>query len=384
MFTSFLYLIDTLLSNYLSSIQSHPTPLAAMSNPVCAVDAEPMLGKFHLFGALPPELRLQIWENAARSARRGVQIFGAETIRQQHAHGPVGLELVAPKIQGASEATRVWADGNPSAYNQDFGLWAANMESRAIMRRRYQRLDEAVIAEETTAQPTGWNNPVAREPSQFVWLGRERYSKVFPSQDLLLLQPASTAPPFGAASFLALPDRFQDGSENRFRNTALSYDPAWMDGLVRANTDEARALARQELWREDSLRGVFIRALFSMAQRARPIDTEFWLVDRSCQRRQRQGSAYLPFQDDNDDEEEEDAEPRVFHAMDERYAEVKDLSECKYNTLESNTAFHFLHRLQIEVGFNISWMISCRRGHSSMPVPRGLEDLVKVLGVEPK
>lgn len=400
MFTWFLYYIYALLSNYIRRNPSHPALFAAMSPSVSARDADATLGKFHCFGALPCELRHMIWKFAARNVQRGVHVLGA--VRNGQATNPdsaVGLTLVAPKVQDIPGSTWLWFDGNPSTYIQDSGLWMACPESRDIMRRQYKRLEDAIteneashkVEEENEAQQNApsadWANNVFSNQSHFVHLGGKRYFKAFPAQDLLCLYPLETSLPFCALPFFELPDRLRNGNLNNFKNMALEYDPAWMNGPLSATTDKARERAREEMWSEDSLRGVFIRALWAIAKRNGPADLTFWLIDRTVRRREKPSNLYMPFGDDDDDDDatktQEKTEPKVFHGSDGQYVEVHDLRECKYNVVKSNTAFHFLHWLQIDVGFNVRWMVSRRRGQNHLPLPQGLGDLVKILCVEP-
>lgn len=356
-----------------------------MSSPVSTPDAETTLGKFHLFGELPTELRLSILETAARSAMPGIQFFGANWTGEAESEGPIDLELVEPRVQDISGPLRSRVDGNPSTYNQDFGLWMASYESRDFMLRHYQHLENAITEEEDP-------NTLFGDQSHFVVLGGDRFSKVFPKQDLLCFQPFQTSLDYGDLPF------FREDSPYKVKNLALEYDPAWMNGLVQARTDGARAQARADIWREDSPRGVFIRSLWAMAERTGPANMTLWLIDSSLRRLEMPSNVFLPDSDSDSDSNKNSArnddtakdrpkkaepEPRVFQSMGARCVEAKDLSECVYAALKPNTAFHFLHELQISVGFNIDWMISVRRNQDAIPLPNGLEDLVKVLCVEP-
>jgi hypothetical protein len=358
-----------------------------MSLSVSACDAEATLGQFHLFGSLPPELRFMIWTAAARSVKRGVHFFGARPMSQGDPEIIDALALVAPKIRDASGSVRTWVDGKRSTYCQDFGLWMACRESRACMLRHYQRLEDAINEEEDVDTFFGGQ-------SRFMDFGEGCISKVFPTHDLLCLQPLETHPSAGALGLFEQRDGSRHGGSNRFNNIALEYNPAWMNGLVRVETEGARERAREYMWRENSPRGVFIRTLWAMAKHAESTNTTFWLVDYSIQRREKALNVYLPFdfssdedkgEDDEDNEAHEKAkpEPRVFHGMDSQFVEVQDLSECKCDGPRPNTAFHFLHGLQIDVGFGIHWMVSRRPSQNPTPMPHGLEDLVKVLCVEP-
>lgn len=262
------------------------------------------------------------------------------------------------------------------------------------MRHQYKRLEDAIIEEEARRRveekdeaqknisSTDSANDVSSSQSHFVHLGEDWPFKVFPTQDLLCLQLLDIGLPFCALSFFELPDHLYDGSLNKFENIALEYDPAWMKGPMHAQAETARGETREEMWREDNPRGVFIRILWAMARRAGIEGLTFWLIDRTIRRRQKPCNVFMPFADDDDDEKK--AEPRVFHGNDGQYVEVEDLVECKYDVLKSNTAFHFLHWLQIDVGFNVSWMINRRPNRNTLPRPYGLGDLVKVLCVEPK
>ncbi|KAL6889082.1 hypothetical protein GGI43DRAFT_430802 [Trichoderma evansii] len=378
-----------------------------MFSSTSASDTSATLDKFYYFGHLPCELRIMIWKLAARSVRRGVHVLGATRSGQAGTgpgngsatslRGTVGLTLVAPKARDISGSARNWVDGNPSTYIQDFGLWRACYESHAIMRRHYERLEEAItkegarqLAEEEdeahqTSSTTDWDNNASSTQSRFVHLREEWLFKAFPTEDLLCLQPLETSLPFSISPFFELPNSLRNGSLNKFKNIALEYDPTWMTGSVHARPEAAKARARNEMWREDSLRGVFIRALWAIVEHQGPANLTFWLIDRTVRRRENPLNVYMPFADDSDDEMEtqEKAEPRVFHGNDGRYVEVGDLRECKYNVVKSNTAFHFLHWLQIEVGFNVRWITGQHPGRNNLPTPNGLGDLVKILCVEP-
>ncbi|KAL7897354.1 hypothetical protein HDV63DRAFT_415026 [Trichoderma sp. SZMC 28014] len=350
-----------------------------MSTPVSNGDAKTTLDKFHLFDSLPPELRLMVWKAAARDARPGVQIFGAHWMGDADSEGPISLALVAPRIQDLSGSLRDLFGGNPSTYREDFGLWMASSESRAVMVRHYQRLEDDITGGEDANTSFG-------DRSYFVDLGGDYFSRAFPKRDLLYLKVLETSLEFGDLPF------FRVDSPYKVKNLALEYDPAWMDGLVQAQTDRERDRARADMWREDSHRGVFIRALWAMAERTGPANMTLWLVDSSLRQRGMPSDVYVPDSGDEDDDGAAKShpvlakpEPRVFHSMVARCVEVTDLSECKYDALKPSTAFHFLHELQIAVGFNVSWMISCRPNQTATPTPtpNGLEDLVKVLCVEP-
>ncbi|EHK44688.1 hypothetical protein TRIATDRAFT_308259 [Trichoderma atroviride IMI 206040] len=345
-----------------------------MSSPVSTPDAETTPAEFLLFGNLPAEIRLSIWKNAARSARPGVHIFGGHWMGEADSDGPIDLALVPPRIQDASGVTWNWVGGNPSTYNRDFGLWMASYESRSFMLRHYQHLEDAITEEKDAGSSFSGR-------SHLVDLGGDHVSRVFPNQDLLCLQPLETSPGFGDLPF------FRNDSPIKVKNLALEYDPAWMNGLVQAQTNGARERARADLWREDSRRGVFIRSLWAMAERTGPANMTLWLVDSSLRQREMPSNAYMPGSDDNDDTAKDpqkaEPKPREFHSLDTRCVEVKDLSECKYDALKPSTAFHFLHELQINVGFNVGWMIDRQAGQNPTPIPNGLEDLVKVLCIEP-
>lgn len=343
---------------------------AAMSSPVSTRDAEPTLGKFHLFGNLPPEIRLSIWKAAARSARPGVHLLGTHWMGRADSEGPIELALVPPKIQDDSGVSRDWVDGNTSTYNQDSGLWRACSESRAFMLRHYQRLGEAIAKKEGADTSVG-----AR--SHFVDLGGDWRSKVFPSQDLVCFQPLvnQTDPRFGDWPF------FRNRTSKTFDNIALEYDPAWMNGLVKAQTEGDKDRARTALWREDSPRGVFIRALWAITERVMPENTTFWLVDRSIVRREMPWNVSLPVESGSDNNmADDDAKlgPRVFHSMNARLVQVESTLECRWDVQSAATAFEFLHRLQTDVGFDVDWILDIQPNQTA----NKLCDLVKVLCVE--
>lgn len=98
---------------------------------------------FHGFPKLPPELRLKIWELAARSSQPGAHFFSVTNRNDV----PDGNESTAHDIDlwGAHVfAAPIFATDcsllnyNPSTYLRDAGLWTASRESRFVIETRFE------------------------------------------------------------------------------------------------------------------------------------------------------------------------------------------------------------------------------------------------------
>ncbi|KAL7785860.1 hypothetical protein V8C37DRAFT_405643 [Trichoderma ceciliae] len=351
--------------------------MGIISLPVSVEGVKPKLDTFHSFLRLPTEIRRMIWGLAARDFQRGAHFLTALGIPEENKeleataifdYGSVfGCSLAAPKAKDIPNSVHHWTDGNPSAYIQDAGMWTACWESRAIMKQRYEKLGDGVV------KPSDWfTHPFSG--SRFTHKKEEWKFKICPSQDLFCIQPLNTQPPWCMMPFFELPKSLHSGSWGQFANVGLEYDPAWMN---------ASGPVDQSLYKEDSLRGCCIRMLWAVAERCGPDGFKFWLIDRNIRKRDRPCKVYMPdYDSDNETEETEETkpEPMIFQGNDRRYVEVRDLSECEYDVLGQNTVFHFLHWLQIDVGFNIQWIVSKRRDQTdTTSSANGLSDLVKVL-----
>ncbi|KAH6609940.1 hypothetical protein Trco_003286 [Trichoderma cornu-damae] len=160
--------------------------------------------------------------------------------------------------------------------------------------------------------------------------------------------------------FYELPDSLHPWSSNALMNVALEYDTAWMEKSGPVNP---------LMYQENSTRGCFIRTLWAVAGNRQPPGGKFWLIDRTIQKRDRPFMAYIPSSDSDDEIEQVERKTTVFHGYNRRYVEIRDLT------------FHFLHWLQIEVGFNTRWIMNQRgsKQNNTAPPVNGLSDLVNVL-----
>lgn len=333
------------------------------------------LDTFHPFVRFPVEIRCMIWGLSARDFQRGAHFFAtsertSESLKEScptqatsifDFHGDSGFDLTAPKAQDDADSVQDWVQGNPSAYVKDVGLWTTSWESRYIMTQRYQRLSKDVNIPSWSTDPFS--------SGQFTRNREEWHFKVSPSQDLFCIQPLNTEAPWCIMPFYRLPGSL---SLTRFMNTALEYDPKWLD------TSEPDGLVP---YMEDSPRGCFIRTLWAVAEGKMHNGFQFWLIDRNIQKRDEPRNSYMPYAESDSDEEEK-PEPLVFQGTGRRYVEVQDLSQCNWDALRQNTAFHFLHWLQINAGFGTGWMMRHRRPHEQSNPPlqfRDLDELVKVL-----
>ncbi|KAL7941160.1 hypothetical protein V8C42DRAFT_348868 [Trichoderma barbatum] len=332
------------------------------------------LSSFFQFGRLPPELRCMIQERTARNFQRGAHFFAAsETPRSSsHALAPsiftfgrsYDFGLIAPKAKDNPDSAQDWLVGNPSAYIKDAGLWTACWESRCNMLRQYHRLGKHM-------NNHSWPSDIFLS-CRFTWDREEYHFKVSPSQDLFCIQPLNTEAPWCVMPFYTLPG---NSCPKRFMNLAIEYDIEWL------NTSELDGIV--PYW-EDSPRGCFIRTLRAVAEGKMHAGFQFWVIDRNIQKRDKplDIARLFPGLEDDDEKKYEKPEPLVFQGYGRRYVEVRDMSECKWDSLRRNTVFHFLHWLQITAGYGANWMMRHRTpAERSNPQLQffDLEDLVKVL-----
>lgn len=330
---------------------------------------------FHSFSQLPPEIKYTIWEYAARDVRRGAHFFSAAS----NWRGPTtttflgsddifGFPLAAPKALDTPDAVQDRVEGNPSSYIVDAGLWTACWDSRNVMKKRYQELGGLVKI------PFGW--AMAPFSSGHITHNDEyRAYQLCPTEDLFCIQLSGPTVPRCVMPTFRLSKSLRPTA---IMNVALEYDPAWID--VSGHTTLS-------LRGEENPRGCFIRTLCAVSARFAPAGFEFWLIDRTIRKRNKPVSIYMPSYGDDSDEdiEEVQTKPRIFQGHGRRYVEVRDLSECEYDVLGQNTAFHFLHRLQMDAGFSVQWMLHQRVARQTgvppppMPSINGLGDLVKIL-----
>ncbi|KAL7931565.1 hypothetical protein V8C35DRAFT_112261 [Trichoderma chlorosporum] len=97
-----------------------------------------------------------------------------------------------------------------------------------------------------------------------------------------------------------------------------------------------------------------------MAEGKMPSGFRFCIIDRTIQRRDKPRASLMSSEDSLTDEGQK-PEPLVFQGLDRRYVELRGLEECNWDAAKQNTAFHFLHWLQIKVAFGSGWMMRHRR-----------------------
>ncbi|UKZ83035.1 hypothetical protein TrVFT333_010836 [Trichoderma virens FT-333] len=321
---------------------------------------------FHPFTRLPLELKCMIQDFYIRDFQRGAHFFATSenprrigrTLRGSifNIENGHGLDLVAPKSLSKSNSVQDWMMENSSAYVKDGAFWTTCWESRDIMTMRYRQLSEQLSTNQFISCKFTRN--------------QERFEfKVSPEKDLFCIQPQHTRIPWCIMPFYRLPG---SSSLTRLTNTAIEYDPAWLDTGKSAGGVP---------WLEDSPWGCFIRTLWAVAEGRMHNGFQFWIIDRNIQRRDKPWATSIPIADSDTDEEEK-PEPLVFQGFDKRYVEVRGLEECTWDALKQNTAFHFLHWLQIDAGFGTGWMMM-HRGRLSQDNPplqyRDLDELVKVV-----
>ncbi|KAM0246717.1 hypothetical protein ACHAQJ_010115 [Trichoderma viride] len=332
--------------------------MPAMSYPAPAESNKAKLDTFHYFSQLAPELQQLIWGFAARDYKNGAHFVAA--VRKIHlnkysntspihdAERDTGYALIAPTAQDAPGSVRDWVVGNPSSYIQDSGLWIACFQSRNFMKRRYMKLNNLFSNGYFVHKKETWS------------------IKVCPSEDLFCIQPLEISATWLQPSF-ELPKCLHYNSWNQFKNIAMEYDPEWLK--IPGSVDQLLPM-------EESARGCFIRTLWAFAEHDGPPGLTLWLIDRTIRKRNKPLKFYMPHYDDDDDLTTR--EPRVFHGNDRRYVEIDGLGGCEYDVLGQNTAFHFLHWLQIDAGLNTRWMMRQRTRPNPSP-PRHIDELVKVL-----
>ncbi|ETR98557.1 hypothetical protein M419DRAFT_42820, partial [Trichoderma reesei RUT C-30] len=310
--------------------------------------------EFHLFGSLPCELRLTIWELAlipTRQDRPGIQFFSVtnhrkdgdelKTLRVQcrlgsecaTGHGSRYC-LAAPKLGSGENVGHSWTGNhNPSTYLLNHGLFSACPESRKVAEKAYRIWDsEEALAEVQSRVPRA-PGPVhgsARVP--FVASsrnGEEWQFQINPSSDLVCLQPLDP-------TTICLNRRFMDDlcvvrrdrGLHGFLNLAFEYAPSWRLGLEQ-HRPKFSSLYR--LFSEPSPRGFFLRALvFADNNQSRQTNVSLWLIDYSLKRERTSVVT---------------GRGQEFYGIGQKFVEVDDGTIADYSTGELGSALDFLRDL---------------------------------------
>lgn len=208
---------------------------------------------FHLFPRLPGELRNLIWDNAVRNTNLpGVHFFseGKPLLPHQHFLGyHLNREAYCANLGMSQTPLSVsnrppsWIEGNKSSYLIDAGMWTACKESRAVMKRRYEKASSKV---------------------GFVDRGSEiQCLAILPRIDLAFFTSLSFL------SFLASA-RIPSSGIHCSTNFATKYDPAWgrfADPTIAGSRKGSIHHHGRQIWR------------LSCFLAHRPEASNFWIVD---------------------------------------------------------------------------------------------------------
>ncbi|KAM5345222.1 hypothetical protein ACJ41O_011084 [Fusarium nematophilum] len=228
-----------------------------------------MTGIFHLFGALPKELRDEIWQFAIRPSRPAVHIF--RTYNQSkgecvgiHRTHIVSLGNGLSSSRLAVPASDQAAANNPSAYLIDWGLWTACKESRVAMQRHLQRESQVRSDQKTREEPLSATTCFSGGGDDY---SDTRFLTIFPRRDLCIIQPRDLQ----TVDWASLRFRVPAPNVSTFtsvKNIALEFRPEWGASAAKVGILESLYLP-------------IIRALVGVAEHA----DNLWLVDYSLKRR---------------------------------------------------------------------------------------------------
>ncbi|KAH7240367.1 uncharacterized protein BKA55DRAFT_741373 [Fusarium redolens] len=222
-----------------------------------------MASAFHLFSALPTELRLQVWKDAIRPSRPGVQIL---RLRVPGSDDPVRPQDTIhfpryPSYRGLSRpnccvAIPLWnkyldgIDGgndiNISTYPIDAGLWTACHESRLMMQKHFLQ--------------DPWHYP--SWTGYYISGGAPLYITVRYNDDLVILQLDS----------LEL-KKWNDGTLGRLQDLhdiGIEYRPEWGIDLYEEDEGGVEAPAFDKIWEL----GEYLHC-----------GTRVWLIDHNLKRK---------------------------------------------------------------------------------------------------
>ncbi|KAK1754245.1 hypothetical protein QBC47DRAFT_303028, partial [Echria macrotheca] len=285
-----------------------------------------LAAEFPLFPLLPWELRVMIWKFALRPVLPGAHVFSVNDTRDsepnnpehkmRHDRSPFGDSRLAPPrclprgvdfdAVAQASAPISWVLNNPSTYLIDSGLWTGCKESLLVIEKEFQkpkRRHKVWSAAEvesfrqlrgrfTLPETATYAITVASDNNS----SRRRYITVFLYQDLFILQPDSIRAIDRDLRWDCIPSLIYSS------HIALEYNPSW-EGVGHKNTPEHAA----DL------------VLQNAPNVARTDSWTLWFIDYRIKRSPR----YLePAQEQADGVR--DIPPRVFHASDRKFVEVKE------------------------------------------------------------
>ncbi|KAL6875844.1 hypothetical protein HDV57DRAFT_522964 [Trichoderma longibrachiatum] len=306
------------------------------------------MSEFHLFGSLPCELRLTIWELALIPTRRdrpGIQFFSVtdhkkdgDELKQLRVQCRLGSEcstghgsrysLAAPKLGSGEDVSHSWTgNNNPSAYLLNHGLFNACPESRKVAEKAYRLGDwEKALAESRGPGPV---HGYACVPFVSSRNGEEWQFPVHPNSDLVCLQPLNPNTNCLNRGFMEdLCVVRRDRGLHGFLNLAFEYAPSWRLGLEQ---DRLKFTSLYRLFNEPSPRGFFLRALlFADNNRSRQPNVSLRLIDYGLKRERTSV---------------ETGRGQVFNGTGRKFVEVDDSTVGDYSTGELGSALDFLRGL---------------------------------------
>ncbi|KAL6861942.1 hypothetical protein J3F83DRAFT_762690 [Trichoderma novae-zelandiae] len=316
-----------------------------------------MPAEFHLFGRLPAELRLTIWEFSVISTPRerpGIQFFSVtnhkkdkdgDKLKALRVQCHLGSEcrtghgscycLAAPKFGSGEDISHAWTgNNNPSAYLLNHGVFNACPESRKVAEKAYRMQAWAkTLAEVRTRIPRGSGPRHANACVPFVTSrnGEEWRVPIHPNKDLICLQPLDPDTIGFKKRTSFVEDLCMLGRDRGLRgipNLAFEYDSTWCLGLEQ---DRLKFSSLFRLFSELSPRGYFLRALlFVDGDQSRHPSPSLWLIDYTLRREER---PVVPGRD------------QVFYGTHRQFVEVGHGTIGVSSTGEHGSALDFLKAL---------------------------------------
>ncbi|KAF6806511.1 hypothetical protein CSOJ01_08793 [Colletotrichum sojae] len=234
---------------------------------------------FHGFPKLPPELRLKIWELAARPSQPGAHFFSF-THRDEV---PDGNEATVHDIDiwGANVfAAPIFATDcsllkdNPSTYLRDAGLWAASRESRFVMETRFETRSwrkriEAFFVEDISNTSSDSSEPCFGlfRQDQKVWR-----LATYPRRDLFCFRGLPHSRLGSVYYLISLPcfvSRYDTPPD--IRNVAFEFEGTW--------PFDPEATDAKKLHNNCDQRGFFLQALRSLLWKPDRYNARLFLID---------------------------------------------------------------------------------------------------------
>ncbi|KAF5560025.1 hypothetical protein FNAPI_4424 [Fusarium napiforme] len=202
-----------------------------------------MATEFHLFSALPTELRHQIWNLAIRPKEPGVHVFrvygdywnhlAPEAVRFSYhkerfrGHDALGLAVPLPHEDSAC-ADRPSAK-SMSTYMIDMGLWTACHESMTMMRKAFPRPRSIKLGRYRFPEPV---------MCYYISGGAPLYFTINPVDDLLILRS-------GSSEFHLEKEEY--ALNFKVSQIGIEYESEWGPQLYEYNHDRGECLAFDEL-----------------------------------------------------------------------------------------------------------------------------------------